>query len=68
MSSNVLVKQNTLRPTRKKMFQDIAQFGIVGLAFILGAFAIDIPAGLEGLAVAAAGSIIGYYVRERNAT
>lgn len=60
-----LIKQNTARPTRKKMFQDIAQFGIVGMAFAFGFMNIDIPAGLEGLAVAAAGSVIGYYVRER---
>ncbi len=59
-----LVKQTSLRPTRKKMFQDIAQFAIVGIAFALGFAEIDIPAGLEGLAVAAAGSVIGYYVLE----
>ncbi len=59
-----LVKQPTARPTRKKMFQDISQFALVGLAFALGAFGIDIPAGLEGLAVGAAGTVIGYYVRD----
>jgi hypothetical protein len=59
-----LVNQPTRRPTRKKMFQDISQFGLVGLAFALGAWGVDIPAGLEGLAVGAAGTVIGYYVRE----
>jgi hypothetical protein len=46
------------------MFQDISQFALVGLAFALGAFGIDIPAGLEGLAVGAVGTVIGYYVRD----
>lgn len=59
------VKQSTARPTRKKMFQDITQFAIVGIAFALGFAGINIPAGLEGLAVGAAGTVIGYFVLER---
>jgi len=60
-----LVNQPTARPTRKKMFQDVCQFGIVGVAFALGFMGVDIPPGLEGLAVGAAGTMVGYYVRER---
>ncbi len=59
-----LAKQTSARPTRKKMFQDVAQFAIVGIAFALGFAGIDVPPGLEGLAVAAAGGVIGYYVWE----
>ena len=59
-----LIKQATARPTRKKMFQDVSQFALVALAFALGAFGVDIPAGLEGLAVGAAGTVIGYFVRD----
>ena len=62
---SVLVKQPTARPTRKKMFQDISQFAIVGIAFALGFAHINVPPGLEGLAVAAAGSVIGYFVWEK---
>ena len=64
ISMATLVKQPTARPTRKKMFQDVAQFLLVGAAFALGMVGVDIPAGLEGLAVGAAGTIIGYYVRD----
>lgn len=62
---NTLVKQPTARPTRKKMYQDVSQFVIVGIAFALGFAGVDIPAGLEGLAVGAAGTVIGYFVMER---
>ena len=64
-TNNSLIKQNTARPTRKKMFQDVSQFVVVGVAFGLGFAGIDVPPGLEGLAVGAAGTVIGYFVMER---
>jgi len=60
-----LIKQTSLRPTRKKMFQDVTQFIIVGIAFALGFAGVDIPPGLEGLAVGAAGTVIGYFIWEK---
>ena len=60
-----LIKQTTARPSRKKMYQDVTQFAIVGVAFGLGFAGIDIPPGLEGLAVGAAGTVIGYFVWEK---
>ena len=59
-----LVNQPNARPTRKKLWQDSVQFLIVAVAFALGFAGIDVPAGLEGLAVGVAGTFVGYFIRE----
>ena len=61
-----LQKQPTAVPTRKKLWQDTAQFGIVATAWLLGTYGgVDVPPGVEGLAVAVAGGWIGYAITER---
>jgi len=59
-----LVNQPTKVPTRKKLWQDSTQFLIVAGAFGLGFAGVDIPPGLEGLAVGVAGTFVGYYIRD----
>lgn len=61
------IKQPSLTTVpRKKAWQDSAQFLIVAGAFYTGyVMGVDIPPGVEGAAVGAAGSVIGYLVKER---
>jgi len=61
-----LVNQATKRPTRKKMFQDIAAASVALSAFVINAiYGVQLPAGVESLVTGAIGGAIGYYVRER---
>lgn len=63
---STLVTQPTVAMTRKQFYTTMAGGAITILAFVVGyAIKMPIPPGVEGAAVLMAGTVIGYYVRDR---
>ncbi len=63
---NTLVTQPTAAMTRKQFYTTMSGAAITITAFIVGyAIKMPIPPGVEAAAVLMAGTVIGYYVRDR---
>lgn len=63
---STLVTQSTAAMTRKQFYTTISGAAITIAAFIVGyAIEMPIPPGVEAAAVLMAGTVIGYYVRDR---
>lgn len=66
MTTQVLVKQSTAGLTRKKLWQDTANAGILIAALVVGhVFEVTVPPGVEAAVTLAVGGWIGYQVKER---
>jgi nucleoside permease NupC len=63
---STLVTQSTVAMTRKQFYTTMSGGAITVAAFVVGyAIKMPIPPGVEAAAVLMAGTIIGYYVRDR---
>ena len=63
---NGLKAQPTAAMTRKQFYTTMAGGAIIIAAFVIGyAIKMPIPPGVEAAAVLMAGTMIGYYVRDR---
>lgn len=63
---SALVTQPTVAMTRKQFYTTMSGAAITIAVFIVGyAIKMPIPPGVEAAAVLMAGTVIGYYVRDR---